>query len=178
MKGYFFQVCWYIVTEDVNNQLAKLTSHQRHICQHWLFWARPTFSFTFSAKTQFASVVISCSRYRGIQMMDSLEYFQPDMFTHVSWRRRCWGARHLVSNGGVLLSTQFGVLLWKTTPILHMMAMCIFIQDTVVAAEPELDQHPFPLIAISATIDINTFSYLIFHIIGYKGLISQAVLLK
>ena len=109
------------------------------------FWARPTCSFV-AAKTQFSTVVISCSRYRGIQMMDSLEYFQPDMFTHVSWRRRCWGARHLVSNGGVLLSTQFGVLLWKTTPILHMMAMCIFIQDTVVAAEPELDQHPSPLL--------------------------------
>ena len=59
-----------------------------------------------------------------------------------------------------------------------MMAIYIFVQDTVVAAEPELDQHPFPLIAISATIDIDTFSYFIFHIIGYKGLISQAVLLK
>ena len=59
-----------------------------------------------------------------------------------------------------------------------MMAMCIFIQDTVVAAEPELDQHLFPLIAISATIDNTTFSYFIFHIIGYKDLISQAVLFK
>ena len=59
-----------------------------------------------------------------------------------------------------------------------MMAIYIFVQDTVVAAEPELDQHPFPLIAISATIDINTFSYFIFHIIGYKDLISKAVLFK
>ena len=59
-----------------------------------------------------------------------------------------------------------------------MMAIYVFFQDTVVAAEPELDQHPFPLIAISATIDNTTFSYFIFHIIAHKGLISQAVLFK
>ena len=58
------------------------------------------------------------------------------------------------------------------------MAIYIFVQDTVVAAEPELDQHPFPLIAISATIDNTTLSYFIFHIIGYKGLISQTVKVK
>ena len=56
-----------------------------------------------------------------------------------------------------------------------MMAIYIFVQDTVVAAEPELDQHPFPLIAISATIDNTTLSYFIYHRSGKPILAKIAV---